>query len=190
VSLSDFMTTVIGGLAAERIPAMLTGSLAAAVRGASRATLDLDMVIDPAASALDRFVARMMEAGFYVSSDAAREALASRTMFNVIDPTSGWKADLIVRKERAFSESEFARRQPSELLGVAMAVVTVEDLILAKLEWATLGGSARQLEDVATLVRLTGESLDRTYLTHWIAVLGVHEAWARVPMAGPSVDST
>jgi len=184
------MTTVLDGLAAEHIPAMLTGSLAAAVRGATRATMDLDVVIDPNSTALDRFVDRMAAAGFYVSGDAAREALATRTMFNVIDPASGWKADLIVRKQRAFSESEFARRQPSELLGVAMAVATVEDLILAKLEWATLGGSARQLEDVATLVRLTGATLDRTYLTHWIAVLGVQEAWSRVPMAGPRADET
>lgn len=47
----------------------------------------------------------------YVSDVAAREALADRSMFNIVDPESGWKVDLIVRKLRPFSEQEFARRQ-------------------------------------------------------------------------------
>jgi len=43
MGLSAFLTRLLDGLAAERIPAMLTGSLAAA-RGATRATLDVDVV--------------------------------------------------------------------------------------------------------------------------------------------------
>ena len=85
-----------------------------------------------------------MEArGYYVSREAAHDALASATMFNVIDPNSGWKADLIIRKARPFSEAEFARRETRELLGMSIAVSRVEDLIIAKLEWASLGGSSR-----------------------------------------------
>lgn len=180
MSLAGFVAPVMAALADEDIPAMLTGSLAAAVRGATRATMDVDLVIDPTPESLDRFVDRMDAASFYVSREAAHEALSARSMFNVIDATSGWKADLIVRKLRPFSESEFARREPSELLGVPLAVATVEDLVLAKLEWAMLGGSARQLEDVATLVRLAGAALDLPYIDHWVQALGVHDAWRRV----------
>lgn len=46
MGLSAFLTRLLDGRAAERIPAMLTWSLAA-VRGATRATLDVDVVIDP-----------------------------------------------------------------------------------------------------------------------------------------------
>jgi len=179
MSLASFMTPVMAALTAEHIPAMLTGSLAAAVRGATRATLDVDLVIDPTPEALDRFVERMEGAGYYVSRNAAREALALRSMFNVIDSISGWKADLIIRKDRPFSDSEFSRREASELLGIQLSVATVEDLVLAKLEWATLGGSERQIEDVATLVRFAGASLDQTYIAHWVIMLGVQDAWAR-----------
>ena len=177
MSLERFLATVTEALGAEGIPAMLTGSLAAAVRGAFRTTMDVDLVIDPTPSALEGFVTRMERAGFYVSIDAAREALETRSMFNVIDPGSGWKADLIIRKRRPFSEEEFARREPAEVLGLQMAVTRVEDLIIAKLEWATLGSSARQIEDVQALLRMAGPSLDRAYLARWIEALGLSPAW-------------
>lgn len=177
MSLERFLGTVTEALTAEGIPAMLTGSLAAAMRGATRATMDVDLVIDPTPRALDRFVDRMEGFGFYVSIEAAHEALATRAMFNVIDPASGWKADLIIRKLRPFSEEEFNRREPAELLGIPVAVSSVEDLVIAKLEWATLGASARQLEDVQMLLQMAGAALDRDYLARWIDALGLTAAW-------------
>ena len=116
----------------------------------------------------------------YVSDVAAREALASRSMFNVIDTQSGWKVDLIVRKLRPFSEEEFSRRQRIDFFGVRLDVATVEDVILSKLEWAKLGASARQLEDVASLLRLHGDEIDRTYVDRCIAALGVDSQWGAV----------
>jgi hypothetical protein len=57
--------------------------------------------------------------------------------------------------------------------GIRLWVATVEDLIVAKLEWARLGGSARQLEDVAALLRVAGTEIDRVYLHHWVEELGL-----------------
>lgn len=180
MSLESFLRVISEGLAREGIPSMLTGSVAAAYRGATRATMDIDLVIDPDPHALERFVTRMAAAGYYASPDAAREALATRAMFNVIDPESGWKADLIVRKARPFSEAEFARRETAELLGVPIAIASTEDLILAKLEWASLGGSARQLEDVRLLLRVGGDAVDRVYITHWAGALNLTHMWHAV----------
>jgi hypothetical protein len=98
--------------------------------------MDIDLVVDPTPRQLDHLLVQLTTAGMYVSELAAHEALANRGMFHVVDPTSGWKADMIMRKARGFSETEFARREPAELLGVPIAVVTLEDLILSKLEWA------------------------------------------------------
>ncbi len=180
MSLAKFFGILAEALAAESIPSMLTGSMAAVVRGAPRATMDVDLVIAPTEGALDRFVERIERAGLYVSVDAAREALETKTMFNVIDPTSGWKADLIIRKARPFSEAEFARREPAELLGIEVAVARIEDLIVAKLEWASLGGSARQLDDVRALMRVAGTNLDRAYMSGWIDSLGLTATWDAV----------
>lgn len=53
-------------------------------------------------------------------------------------------------------------------------------MIVSKLEWAKLGASARQLEDVASLLRLHGEEIDRAYLQRWIAALEVGSQWEAV----------
>jgi hypothetical protein len=94
-------------------------------------------------------------------------------MFNVIETVSGWKVDLIVRKDRPFSEAEFARRRRLEVLGVDMMIASPEDVVLSKLEWARLGGSERQLDDVRGVLRLQGSALDVAYLRRWAVDLGV-----------------
>ena len=95
---------------------------------------------------------RLQAPGLYVSSDAAREAFAHQGMFNVVGPETGWKADLIMRKHRPFSEAEFSRREATDFFGVPLAIASLEDVILSKLEWARLGASGRQLDDVRALM--------------------------------------
>ena len=159
---------------------MLTGSVAAAAYGAGRATMDVDLVIDATSAQLRELVAALSGPDVYVSGDAALEALANGSMFNVVDSTTGWKADLIIRKARPFSVTEFGRRTPLEFEGIPLWLATVEDLIVAKLEWAMIGGSARQLEDAQALVRVRGDALDRAYIKRWVSALGLEIQWTAV----------
>lgn len=180
MTAAALLRSMVEALDAAGVPFMLTGSLAAAFHGAGRATMDIDLVIDPTAAQLHALVETLAGTGVYVSGAAADDALAHRSMFNVVDTTSGWKADLIVRKHRAFSETEFARRQSADFEGCPLWVASVEDVMLAKLEWAKLGGSARQLEDVAALLRIQAGRLDRAYLDRWITDLGLAVQWDQV----------
>ncbi len=111
-----FLHQITELLNAAAIPFMVSGSLASSFHGEPRATNDLDLVIDPNAETLNRFV-RSLPTEWYVSPDAANAALNRRSVFNVIDTEHGWKADLIVRKDRAFSIREFSRRIPATILG-------------------------------------------------------------------------
>ena len=174
------LARIIAALEAAMIPSMVAGSFASTFHGEPRTTQDIDLVVDPSRDALDRFVRSLDPARFYVSSEAADQAWRQRGLFNVVDLASGWKIDLILRKERAFSRSEFERRMPATILGVAVHVATAEDTILAKLEWARLGESERQLRDVIGVVELCGESLDRAYIERWARDLGVETLWERV----------
>lgn len=184
MSLSGILHTVVAALEASGVPFMLTGSVAAAVHGAGRATMDVDLVIQATAAQLESVVAAIEDRTLYVSREAALKALATESMFNIVDTETGWKADLIPCKSRPFSQAEFARRRPLELDGLPLWVASVEDVILSKLEWAKLGGSARQLEDVATLLRVSAGEVDRAYLDRWIDALGLREQWAAVRAAG------
>lgn len=158
---------------------MVVGSLASSFHGEPRQTRDIDLVIDPQAESLRRFVDRLPPDELYADSGAAAEALERRTSFNVIEINTGWKVDLIVRRDRPFSLEELRRRIPVHLLGTDAFVATPEDTIISKLEWTTEGASEKQLRDVAAILETQGDSLDRAYLHRWIRALGVEDAWER-----------
>jgi hypothetical protein len=184
VTLSSFLGEVVAVLDEAGVPYMITGSLAAAHYAAPRATQDVDVVVEVSSESLDHVVAFFQARGLYVSSEAAREAHHTRGQFNAVDPDRGWKADVIIRKDRPFSISEFSRRLPATLMGLNVFIPTLEDLILAKLEWASLGDSDLQRRDVSHLLQVAGDTIDRDYLLRWIRELGLGDEWKRVEGGG------
>ena len=180
MSLTEFLARIARCLGSADIPFMLTGSLASAYYGTPRATQDVDLVIDTSEEQLERLLHLLVEDRLYVSRDAAVEALGGGGQFNVIDSSTGWKADLIIRRDREFSRAEFSRRQKTVLFGVDVSLTTAEDLIIAKLEWSEMGDSELQRRDIVQLLEAGGSSLDYDYLMKWIVVLGLEEAWSKV----------
>ena len=161
------------------IPHIVVGSLASSFHGEPRQTRDIDIVIDPSPDALRRFMQLLPPDDFYADADAASEALERRASFNLVEIRSGWKVDLIVRRDRPFSREELGRRIRVQLLDTEADIATAEDTIMAKLEWATEGQSERQLRDVAAILETQGDGLDLDYIGRWIRALGVEDAWAR-----------
>ena len=161
------------------VESMLTGSLAAAQYATPRSTHDIDLVIDGPAPAMDCAIAKLLDAGLYLDADVAQQAVRERSQFNVIDPGSGWKVDLLLRKMRPFSIREFERRRKASLLGEEVFVPTIEDLIVAKLEWSRLGESERQIRDVSNLIRAAGDALDVAYVDSWLDSLGIRAEWEK-----------
>jgi hypothetical protein len=179
VTFAELLADVIDRLDRAGIPYMITGSLASTFHGEPRATRDVDIVIDPTPDGLDRLVDDLRAGGFYVDRDAAEDALRDRGQFNAIGDAAA-KVDFIIRRDRPFSVSEFGRRREVELLGSRGFVASVEDLILAKLEWAAATDSERQMRDVAGMVGVSGDALDADYLTTWAERLGLGAALQRV----------
>jgi len=177
----EALDRIIQLLERVKIPYMVTGSIAASYHGRPRATHDADVVIDPGEGQLDELTGNLRTAGFYVDADRAREALRQRRQFNAIEMARATKVDLIIRKGRAFSTEEFGRRRAVDLaFRPRVALVTAEDLVLSKLEWARLGGdSERHVRDAAGVVELN-PALDRAYIHHWAAELGVSDLWNRI----------
>ena len=168
----ELLRRLIPKLDQAGIPYMVAGSLSSSFHGEARATNDIDVVINATAEQLEALLTSF-GADYYVSVEAARDALRRRSMFNVIDLETGGKVDLIVRKDRPFNEEEFRRRRPVELLGITALVASPEDTILSKLEWAKLGSSERQLRDALGVAVIQGQHLDRDYLRKWARELDV-----------------
>jgi hypothetical protein len=177
--VSDFLRRVIGHLDESKIPYMVAGSLASNAYGHFRSTNDVDIVIQPDTSQLTNFI-RAVSKDFYVEPRTAHDALARKSMFNIIDYKTGFKADFIVCKPREFSGSEFGRRQLAHVAEIDAWTATPEDTILAKLEWAKIGESERQYQDAFHIASVQRERLDRAYMRKWAVELDVMDLLERL----------
>jgi hypothetical protein len=181
---ADFLARLTAMLAGAGIPHMVVGSFASSFHGIPRSSQDLDLVIDPEPESLRRFLADLSSADYYADADAAFDAFARRSQFNVIDMATAWKADLIVRKARPFSIEEMRRRTEGDLLGARTFVASAEDTLISKLEWAKIGGGSElQLRDAAGILQLRGADLDVAYVERWVQELGLEDLWRRIRVA-------
>lgn len=159
---------------------MLTGSVASAAFGAPRSTRDVDVVLDPTGEQLRFLVQQFSMPDFYADEMQALAALANRSQFNVIDSSSGWKIDFIIAEDSEYGRQAFVRRRSISIGGAFVFVASPEDVVIAKLRWAKLGRSERQLEDVAGILFTQTGALDLAYLERWIRHFGLASEWERV----------
>jgi hypothetical protein len=171
VSVQGLFERLVRALESAEVPYMVTGSYASSIHGMPRATRDIDIVIVPNREQLTRFIEQLPSTKYYASIDEAIEALRYRSQFNVIDFETGWKIDLIIPKLTEFSEEEFERRRPIDLQGLQLYVASPEDIFLAKLRWAKMGESERQIEDAAGVLSAQGAKLDLAYVERWVRKL-------------------
>lgn len=169
---------IIAALTGAGIPYMLTGSFASSYHGTSRSTQDIDLVIAPTPDQIRALVKLLPSSEYYIDESTALKAVRNLGQFNIIDQVSGWKIDLIIRKERPFSRQEFDRREKIDFQGIELVIASAEDVVVAKLEWAKRGGSERQIEDAAGILRIRGKDLDREYIDKWVEDLGLRQEWA------------
>jgi hypothetical protein len=165
----DVLGVVSDRLSASHVPFMLTGSFALAYYATPRMTRDLDSVVALNERDVETLVAAFAS-DFYIDADAARTAILSERMFNLMHLESGVKVDLIVRKSAEFRQVEFARRQAVAIAGIRTWIVSCEDLILSKLVWALQSNSELQRRDIQQLLAGT---IDLDYIRTWAPQLGV-----------------
>ena len=155
---------------------MVTGSMALNCYAQPRMTRDIDLVVafflkDVA------LIQDVLGGDYYVSDEAAREAVMHQTSFNAIHTTTMIKVDFMIRKWEEFRLHEFERRRRMRIGDFEAWVVSKEDLILSKLDWARLSSSVRQMADVQNLLA-TGCDLD--YIGEWSIKLNLTDMLTRV----------
>ncbi|MDQ6656574.1 MAG: hypothetical protein M3Y80_12280 [Verrucomicrobiota bacterium] len=169
----DIVRDVSLRLQAAGIDYMLTGSMAMNYYAQPRMTRDIDVVValtaDDAANILRTFIG-----DYYVSPEAVADSIARESLFNLIHEESVIKVDCIVRKSSAYRRAEFERRTRITIGDFSTWIVSKEDLIISKLDWARQSESEQQLRDVKNLA-LTG--YDGAYMDQWTQALGLVALW-------------
>lgn len=167
----DVLKEVAARLEAAGIAYMVSGSMAMNYYAQPRMTRDIDMVVELRSGDADRIQA-MFGADFYCNIDAVRDAIASRSPFNLIHTALVIKVDMIVRNDSAYRRMEFSRRRAVNVEGMQLWLVAPEDLLLSKLYWAKDSRSELQLNDARNLIACVLD-LDWLYMERWTAELGV-----------------
>ncbi len=160
------------------------GSVASSFHGASRSTMDVDLVAEMSNSAVSDFL-NCFDKDFYVSEAAVRDAIRRKSCFNLIHLPTSFKVDVFVSHQRSFDVTAMNRAR-LERIGdsqvIEIHVATPEDAIISKLEWyrKTNETSERQWEDVTRLLKLLGDAADTKYLRASAESVGVQDLLERV----------
>lgn len=174
----DVRRDVIERLDAAAIGYFVTGSEAMAVHGlAYRATNDIDLVVRLEPAAYEARLRPAFEPAYLVNEPIR---IGHRWLGAVIHVTAVGKADFVMRDPDPWGESAFARRVEIDdpALGVAW-VSSVEDLLIAKLEFAAGDRAGLQAGDCRRIVA-AWPGLDLAYVRAQAAGLGLTTFLAEV----------
>ena len=151
---------------------MLTGSMALAHYAMPRTTVDIDVVVNILPETVEQFIGEFQD-DYYIRVERARKAVAERKMFNLLNHQTILKIDCVILKKTEYEQNAFARRLRVNYAGdFEVWIISREDLILSKLNWAKRTKSERQLLDVASILR---NGYDEDYVNLWAKKLGVEE---------------
>jgi len=160
---------------------MLTGSVVSSLQGEPRSTHDIDLVIAMQKSAAKKLAEAFPPPDFYLEEDSILDAIDGRSMFNLIDLTTGDKVDFWILTDEPFDRSRFPRKISEEFMGLDLRVSSPEDTILAKLRWTKLsGGSEKQFTDALRVYEVQYGNLDLGYLQDWVKKLDLESLWKRL----------
>ena len=165
------------------VPYLIGGSLASALYGTARSTLDVDLIADLHAEQATQLV-ELLQQEFYIDERMIRDAIQHLSSFNLIHLATMFKVDVFITKKRSFDQMQFNRRQlqvVSDEPERKAYVTTAEDIILAKLEWYRLGSevSDRQWRDILGVLKVQAGRLDLKYLNQWATELKVADLLQR-----------
>lgn len=155
-------------LEALEIPYAITGGMAVFVWARPRFTADIDIIVLLDIRDAEKLSDALLKISqySYLDKDDMLNALTRHGEFNFIDGASGVKVDFWVLGNDNFGQDQIKRRIPKEVLGRQVSFVSPEDLILNKLLWYREGESAKQSEDITTILKFQKE-LDWGYLKKW-----------------------
>jgi hypothetical protein len=160
---------------------MVVGSKASIFYGEPRFTNDIDIVANIRLEQVKEFISHFPLEDFYISEDAMKQAIRDRMMFNIICPAAGIKVDIFIPKKDSLSKIELAKRKMLPLSKTVSAFCAApEYVILKKMEYYREGGSEKHLRDISSMLKVSGDIINKQYITEWAEKMGVDEIWREI----------
>jgi predicted nucleotidyltransferase len=177
----DLLRYALNVLERLGIPYALVGSFGSSAFGEPRSTRDIDILIDLPESKISLLCAAFPAPDFLLQEVAVRDAVRQHFQFNLLHPASGNKIDFILPRSDAWGRSQLSRAKRIRIQpNLEANVASPEDVIVGKLWYFSLGGGERHLRDIAGILRVSGDRVNRDEIEHWAAELGYAEVWRQV----------
>jgi len=166
------------------IPYYIGGSVASSAYGTARATMDVDIVANIKPHHVPSF-SKQLEQLYYIDKDMILEAINKQSSFNLLHLETMLKVDVFVLKNEPYHQVALQRRRKDTLDDeqntTEFYFVSVEDIVLSKLDWYRQGNeiSERQWNDVLGVLKVQCRSLDLPYLEEWAITLQVDDLLQR-----------
>lgn len=157
MSMLDFYIRVAKALDEINAPYMIVGAFGGTIFGITRATNDIDIIVDLHENDFEALSQKFPLPRYYADPEMIRNSVQMGIMFNIIDSTEGVKADLVPLKREPEYQLAFDRRiretftdehdQPFEAW-----VAQPTDIIIGKLQAWNEGRSDKHPKDIFAIL--------------------------------------
>jgi hypothetical protein len=156
--LQTTLADATGFLVSEGISYALIGGMAASLRGQSRTTADVDLVIDTDVSEALVLITRLERSAFRPLFDNVAEVVERSFILPLRHRTTNIKVDMSLGLS-GFEQKLIGRAEPLDISGTTVSVVTAEDLLIMKI----LAGRPQDTQDARGIVAAQSHRLDWEY---------------------------
>ncbi len=168
-------------LESHDLPMALMGGIALSAWKRSRATQDVDLLIDIDEKVREAVWSGLADAGIRAKRTPSVLVVGRQRIVQLLYQPPGTYLDLqidLLLAESEYQKAALARRIIVQLPGfeMAVAVLSCEDLVLHKL----VAGRILDRADAAALLRANISSVDLPYLIQWSEKLGVLEDLSQI----------
>ncbi len=189
MSQQELLKKVVTLLDGNGIDYMVTGSVASSLQGEPRSSHDIDLIIAIQNNDIPLLMRAFTGPEYYLEETSIRQAIAHKSMFNLIELQTGDKVDFWILTNEPFDRSRFTRKRAEEVFDIKIKVSCPEDTILAKLLWdAKSGGSQKQFTDALRVFEVQYKNLDLSYLDQWADHLEISPAWQHLKATAEIMD--
>ncbi len=171
-----FYIKVVKALDEIDAPYMIIGAFAGAAFGVTRATFDIDILVDLRDKDIDALAKQFPPPRYYADPEMMRNSTQLGIMFNLIDVEEGIKADLVPLTREKDCRSAFARRirqtfkdESGKTFEAWCAQPT--DIIIGKLLAWTEGHSAKHPSDILNMLAFSFSDLSNVHVDESTAAI-------------------
>jgi len=159
----ELLKRVCKSLDENKFPFMISGSIAMNIYAVPRMTRDIDIIVELSLNRVDEFTDLFPDS--YFNKASIINEIKRKGIFNIIDHETGFKLDFIIRKDTEYYQLAFNRRQRIKELDTELWVISLEDLIIAKIIWIQQYQSEKQTLDIENL--LLNPTVEMGYINKW-----------------------